>query len=374
MQLLLLVSRLLLAAVFLLAGSTKLADPRGWRRAVRDFSVPAFLVGPVMVLLPLVEVSVAIALLPAALAWYGARGALALLIAFLLAVAYAMIRGRKPDCHCFGQLPSAPVGWQTLARNALLGVLAGWLASRQPGTLGPGLYDWYNTLGEEAGKFALVGAGAAAFVFFALVLRSRPRPQPVEAPVEEEAPNEDQAEASPPDESLAPTVTPRPATIPIPRPAPRPQAPAKVLLGIGLPIGTPAPAFELPRMTGEKRSLASLLGQGRDVMLVFSSPGCKACESIPPSLVKWARELEQIPNIVLISKGKPEDLRPKLKDFGTAQVLLQRESEVAELYDCISTPSAVLIGADGIIRSELVTGGPAIRQLLVSAAHHLPTR
>jgi peroxiredoxin/uncharacterized membrane protein YphA (DoxX/SURF4 family) len=359
-QLLLLASRLVLGAVFLLAGSTKLADPHGWRRAVRDFSVPAFLIGPVMVLLPLIELSVAAALLPAALAWYGARAALALLVAFMVAVAFAMIRGRKPDCHCFGQLHSAPVGWQTLARNALLGVLAGWLASRQPGSLGPGLYGWYNALGEEAGKFALVAAGAAAFVFFALVLRSRPRPQPIEAPVEEEA------EQSPPEESVAPT--------PNPRPAPRPHAPTKVLLGIGLPVGTPAPAFELPRMTGEKRSLESLLGQGRDVMLVFSSPGCKACESIPPSLVKWARELEQIPNIVLISKGKPEDLRPKLKDFGTAQVLLQRESEVAELYDCISTPSAVLIGADGLIRSELATGGPAIRQLLLSASNHLPTR
>ena len=43
-------------------------------------------------------------------------------------------------------------------------------------------------------------------------------------------------------------------------------------------------------------------------------------------------------------------------------------------YDCISTPSAVLIGADGLIRSELATGGPAIKQLMTSAANHLSTR
>jgi peroxiredoxin/uncharacterized membrane protein YphA (DoxX/SURF4 family) len=361
-QLVLLASRLILAAVFLLAGSTKLVDPRGWRRAVRDFSVPGFLVGPVMVLLPLVEVSVAVALLPAALAWYGSRAAVALLAAFMLAVAFAMIRGRKPDCHCFGQLHSAPVGLQTLVRNGLLGALAGWLAWRKPGDLGPGLYDWYNTLGEEASKIALVVAGAAAFLFLVLVLQSRPRPQPAVPPVEEE--EEDVTTEQPV------ASAPRRRAVPPPPPPP----PAKVAFGIGLPVGTPAPAFELSRMTGEKRSLQSLLGQGRDVMLVFSSPGCKACESIPSSLVKWARELEQSPNIVLISKGSPEDIRPKLKDFGTAQVLLQRESEVAELYDCISTPSAVLVGADGLIRSELATGGPAIKKLLSSAANHLPTK
>jgi thiol-disulfide isomerase/thioredoxin/uncharacterized membrane protein YphA (DoxX/SURF4 family) len=366
MPFILLTSRLILAAIFLLAGCTKFVDPRGWRRAVRDFSVPGVLVVPVMVLLPLIEVSIGIALFPAALAWYGARAALALLTAFMLAVALAMIRGRKPDCHCFGQLHSAPVGWQTLARNAVLGGLAGWLALRKPDALGPGLYDWYTTLGEEASKIALVAAAATVFFFFVLVLRSVPRPQPVESAPETEEEDEEEPIAAAPRKRTAPQ-----ANVATPESNP---TPAKVLLGIGLPLGTPAPAFELPRMSGEKRSLESLLGQGRDVMLVFTSPHCKACESIPPSLVKWARQLDRIPNIVLITRGTPEDIRPKLKDFGTSQVLLQRESEIAELYDCISTPSAVLIGADGLIRSELATGGPAIKELLSSAASHLPTR
>jgi peroxiredoxin len=186
---------------------------------------------------------------------------------------------------------------------------------------------------------------------------------------------EEEDEEPAPEEAVAPApkrrADPQPVATSLPKPEP---APAKTLLGIGLPVGAPAPAFELPRLMGEKRSLQSLLGQGRDVMLVFISPHCKSCEPIPSNLVKWARELEQVPNIVLITKGRPEDIRPKLKDFGTSQVLLQRESEVAELYDCISTPSAVLIGADGLIRSELATGGPAIKTLLSSAATHLPTR
>ena len=365
MNLLLLASRLLLAAVFLLAGATKLADPRGWRTALRDFSLPSFLTKPAMALLPMLEVSVAIALLPASLAWYGARGAFALLIAFMLAVIFAMIRGRKPDCHCFGQLHSAPVGWQTLLRNTLLAALAAWLSSRAPDQLGPGLWDWYNTLGEEASKFALVAAGAAVCMIAWVALKSKPRPQPAAAPVTEE-------EEEPPavEESVA---RPKPRTPPPPAGL-EPAPPVKVPLGIGLPVGTTAPSFALPTVNGEKRSLESLRGQGRDVLLVFSSPFCKPCESIPSNLVRWARDVERLPKLVLISKGTPDDNRAKLKGFAPADVLLQRESEVADLYDCISTPSAVLIGADGLIRSELATGGPAIKQLMTSAANHLSTR
>jgi len=139
-------------------------------------------------------------------------------------------------------------------------------------------------------------------------------------------------------------------------------------MGIGLPIGTPAPEFELPGLNGEKRSSQSLRKQGRDVLLVFTSPFCRACDTLPSNLVRWAGELEQFPNIVLITRGTAEGNRLKLKEFGTAQVLLQRDFEVSAMYDCISTPSAVLVGADGMIRSELVNGGPAIKQLLSSWA------
>src|SRR6202000_665058 len=112
----------------------------------------------------------------------------------------------------------------------------------------------------------------------------------------------------------------------------------RTALGLGLPIGTPAPEFELPGMTGEKRSSQSFRKQGRDVLLVFSSPFWKACQSLPASLVSWARKVEKLPNIVLISKGTAEENRPRLREFGTSQVLLQKNSEVAELYDCIATP------------------------------------
>ena len=58
----------------------------------------------------------------------------------------------------------------------------------------------------------------------------------------------------------------------------------------------------------------------------------------------------------------------RLKEFAPSWVLLHRDSEVSEAYDVNSTPSAVMVGSDGTIQSELVVGGPEIRKLLSSRA------
>ncbi len=64
MDLVLLVARLLLAAVFAVAGLAKLADLSGSRQAVRDFGLPSRLAAPLGTLLPLAELGVAVALVP----------------------------------------------------------------------------------------------------------------------------------------------------------------------------------------------------------------------------------------------------------------------------------------------------------------------
>src|SRR6478672_6687391 len=117
MDALVLIARLILGIVFVVAGVAKLLDREGSRRAVGDFGVPARLAGPLGTLLPIAEIVVALALLPAVTAWWGALGALALLVAFVAGIGVNLARGRAPDCHCFGQLHSSPAGPWTLARN-----------------------------------------------------------------------------------------------------------------------------------------------------------------------------------------------------------------------------------------------------------------
>src|SRR5947209_19074064 len=115
-----LVCRLALASVFVTAGVAKLADRGGTRRALAEFGVPGRFGGSTSMLLPALELAVAAALIPSFTARAGAIAAAALLAGFTAAIAAANLRGRAAECHCFGQLHSAPAGRGTLIRNACL--------------------------------------------------------------------------------------------------------------------------------------------------------------------------------------------------------------------------------------------------------------
>src|SRR5215208_121017 len=143
----LLISRLLLAALFSLAGVAKLSDLKGSRKAITEFGLPAVLASPLALLLPLAELGVGAALIPASSAWWGALGALGLLLLFVVGISINLARGRKPDCHCFGQLHSAPAGWKTLARNGVLAAIAGFvLWEGYEGGAGPSAVAWLGAL------------------------------------------------------------------------------------------------------------------------------------------------------------------------------------------------------------------------------------
>src|SRR5213080_2134403 len=144
MGLALLIARLLLAGVFVVAGLAKLGDLAGSRQAMRDFGVPALLAAPFGLLLPLAELAVAIALIPTVSAWWGALGALVLLLLFIVGIGYNLARGRQPECHCFGQLHSAPAGWPTLLRNLVLAALVVVVFGRSTPVLG--VFDWLGAL------------------------------------------------------------------------------------------------------------------------------------------------------------------------------------------------------------------------------------
>jgi thiol-disulfide isomerase/thioredoxin len=129
-------------------------------------------------------------------------------------------------------------------------------------------------------------------------------------------------------------------------------------------MGTTAPDFELPSLSGETHSLQSLRNDGRKVLLIFSSPYCDPCAAMVPVLIRWMREEENLPNIILITRGSAKDNLVKLKGFEPSRVLLQRGFEVSDAYDSLSTPTGVLVGGDGRIQSGLAVGRDAIRELM----------
>src|SRR5829696_6279577 len=182
MDVALLLARLLLAVVFAVAGVAKLGDRAGSGRAVAEFGVPTPLATPLGVLLPLAELTVAAALIPTSTAWWGAVGALMLLLLFGVGIGANLARGRKPDCHCFGQLHSTPAGWSTLARNGVLAVVAGlvvWQGTSGVG-VGPSALGWLTTLSAAQallliGGLVLLGLLVAQWWFLIHLLRQNGR-------------------------------------------------------------------------------------------------------------------------------------------------------------------------------------------------------
>jgi peroxiredoxin len=188
-----LLARVLLAAVFAAAGLAKVADLSGSRRTIAGFGVPVRLARPLGALLPVAELAIAASLLPAATTRYGAVAAVALLLAFSSAIALNLSRGRRPDCHCFGRLHSAPVSWLTVARNGLLllagaGLLwewapAGMLLAAVAAALAVTVLERQRSkesraqglpIGAVAPEFSLAGLDGRAVTLAALRARRRP--------------------------------------------------------------------------------------------------------------------------------------------------------------------------------------------------------
>ena len=344
MDIALLILRLLLAAVFLVAGLAKLADVAGSQRTLRDFGVPELLSKPFGRLLPLAELAVAIALLPSALAWWGAVGALALLLVFVAGISYNLAHGHTPDCHCFGQLHSAPAGWSTLIRNLVLAALAGVVVGFGRSNAGLDSGSWFGTL-ATAQRIELIGglvvlavlAGESWLLFQILSQQGRLllRLEAVEARLAEAglAQLTDQAGGS----------------------------------GAGLPVGGQAPGFRLPDLDGNLVTLADLRQLDKAVILLFSDPHCGPCAALWPEIGRWQRDYEGQLTLAVVSRGTVETNQSHARAHGIRPMLLQQDREVSAAYQASATPSAVLIWPDGTISSPLAQGADAIRGLVASA-------
>jgi peroxiredoxin/uncharacterized membrane protein YphA (DoxX/SURF4 family) len=339
MSVVMLLARQVLALIFVVAGLAKLADLAGSRQALRDFGVPARLADPFGLLLPLAELAVAVALLLPATAWWGALGALLLLLLFVGGIGYNLARGRTPDCHCFGQLHSAPAGWPTLIRNLVLAALAGIVVIFGRSASSLSVLDWLAPLSVSQRIEVLVGVLLLALLIGEGWLLFQVMSQQGRLLLRIEALEGRLAEAG--------------------------QAPSQATAGTaGLAVGSPAPSFTLPTLSGEAITLQALRALGKPVILLFSDPGCGPCTALLPEIGSFQREHAAKVVVALISRGTVEANRPKVTEDGLTHVLLQKDREIAEAYKASGTPSAVLVLRDGRVGSPLAQGADAIRALI----------
>ena len=286
----------------------------------------------------------ALALVPSTTAAFGAALGFVLLLVFIIGIARNLARGRSPDCHCFGRLHSEPAGPKVLVRNAalaagaLLVIVANW---REPG---PSLVASIVPLTAFERFVALGGALGLVLLSAQIVLRlrlTRRNDQLLDS------------SATPDSRDAAP---PSPARIADPRLAASPA------------VGSPAPTFSLAAVDGPDVTLGALVAAGKPVVLIFADPGCGPCSALMPRIAAWQREHHGSLTFAVVSRGTPAANRAKADEIGSANVLLQRDREVAPAYGVLGTPAAALVRADGTIGSPPAQGEADITKLIEQAA------
>lgn len=335
-------ARLLLIAVFLVAGVTKLLDRSEFCQALREFGVPSGIAPPVAALVPVGELAVAAALLPTGSARQAAVGAIGLLALFTATMAFSLVRGRRPRCRCFGKVSSSEVRWRSLARNGVLGLVAGFVAWSGSHHRVPSATAWIATLNGR--DWATVVIAVTVVVLLTIqgwlignLLRQQGRLL---------------ARVTVLEGSSRDSMDPEPA-------APEPA--------IGLPVGRMAPDFALPDLNGEMQTLHTLRSAGTAVMLVFSDPACGPCTALLPELGRWQKEHATNLTISVVSTGDPVVNRAKATAAGVNNVLLQHGYEVAEAFRFAGTPSALVVGVDGRIARPMAVGADAIQGLVAAS-------
>lgn len=343
MSVVVLISSLVLAAVFAVAAVTKLTDRTGTREAVVAFGAPERLASFFALGLPIAELAVAALLLFPETAVVGATCALALLGVFSVAIAVSLAQGRAPDCHCFGQLHSEPASWKTLARN---GVLAGLAVVALAGNLGGEQTSAFAWLGDLDGAqlLALAVAVAAvtllvvgAFAFLTLMRsygKVLVRLDRVEAALAESGIELGDYEQE---------------------------------LGIGLDPGSPVPEFTAATVDGQELTSASLTAGEMRALLVFTSPRCGPCATLLPTAAGWQREYADELRLVFVSDGSPEEVRAEAQEHGLEHAVADEGNRLYDAFQANGTPSAVLVTPDGTIGSWVAAGSERIEQLAYAA-------
>lgn len=339
MEEILLFVRVILFFVFALAGIGKLLDADGSAKALRAFGMPEGVLPFLGYALPIAELSIAILLLFPGTSWYGAIAASFLLIAFIGSMVWQMYKGNAPDCHCFGQIHSAPVSITSILRNLILFAAAAFMAVRGQNFQGPSFAASRADVIQTLLLLLVVVAVIVAISYLKRLVDSLAsivkRVDFLEMLDAVDTPKVRDEAGDPHD---------------------------------GLPIGAVMPAFELRSRAGGIISRDSLLSAGRPLLFFFVGPNCSPCKALMPEIAEWHEEMSGAVDLILITTGTLAENDEKLTVPSEITVLFQEKRELAEALGAKWTPTAVLVRADGRIASHIAAGDTAVRHLITKVA------
>jgi thiol-disulfide isomerase/thioredoxin len=118
--------------------------------------------------------------------------------------------------------------------------------------------------------------------------------------------------------------------------------------------GTTAAGLALPDRAGKIWTLDKLLEAHRPLVLIFSQPGCGACDALLPEVARWQDDLNERVAVALINGGPASHRVP-------VELVDERRASFAA-YGITATPSAALI--HGGRRVDTARGARAISELV----------
>jgi len=337
MAILAFIARLLLATAFIVSGLAKLADPEGTRESLIDFQLATGLAAVLSFALPFTEFVIAIALVPTSSSMWGALTALTFLFVVTSAVGVTLAGGRRPACHCFGQLDSTPIGWKTLLRNATFAGIAALISwQRWTESLSAGATSKTWAVNAQIEIAAVIGVILTGTILTGggLIFRLQRRLASLES---------------------------RLGTIGFP------LSSGSSISTAGLTVGTRAPDFRLSGLDGKTTTLDSLRSAGKPIVLVFTDTQCGPCKLLLPTLRRWQSDYAAHLAIVNIRSGTLAADQANGAAHDVQNVLQSTGGEVVRAYRVPVLPSAVLIRVDGTIGDALAVGEGAIGSLIQNA-------
>ncbi|MGP5641276.1 TlpA family protein disulfide reductase [Brachybacterium tyrofermentans] len=339
---------ILLSLTLLVSGLAKLGARQGTEDAMTSLRIPlrpfhasvasvlpvAEIVLALMVWVPFVPLQVMVSVL------------IALLMAsYLVIIARALTFEEPVECSCFGTLASPTVSRVTLARNVLLTLLSvlGLVAASS------GLM----TVALVQAPLTLLGFGIALLAAVALTVLA----------IGGTTAEADEATSGAGSASSTPT---RPSALTRADPAASPAPPAssadveeldeEELLDYERES---IPAGVLQRPDGSLVTLRVLSSQ-QAALLVFVSEGCGPCERVLDQVPAWIEKLSPFMQVKTVFSRPVDSLRERTAERVGEHALHDLQFSAREALGARGAPSAVLLGADGMLAGGPVVGGSTV--------------
>ncbi len=354
---------LLLAAVYGVSGVAKLREPDSTVSAFHQLRLPAWLhtlKAPALLGPAEIALAVALLVLPAPWYWVPAVAALLLGIVYTVLIVRALGFDVPVTCGCFGKLGQGDVTRTTVVRNLVLVALSAVtvLDAARGGSVvqrlasGPDLWWWLLVLvaaialtwlisggarsasaGVAAGSSAPAGASASASGGWAAPGAPAPAAAVAQDQAQMDQPTQEDQQLD--DEELDYL---------------RQPIPFMALQGDDGPV-------HLRELARQKAWL-----------VLYVSIGCGSCRDALDRGEEFAEEFEHVGVLVVTTTPTATDHpdRP-----AGATVAYDENQQLRTMFELRSTPSALLVGADGLMAGGPVDGGPATLEFIEDVAEQL---